>query len=58
MNTTKGTVDEDEDTGNAGGWHGYPVLIKTDMSQDMAYDVSCIDFLYHIIQTFLVFTIN
>ena len=53
MNTTKGTVDEDEDTGNAGGWHGYPVLIKTDMSQDMAYDVSCIDFLYHIIQTFL-----
>ena len=38
-NNTKATVEEEEDAATVGGYHGYPVLMRTDMSEEMAYEV-------------------
>ena len=36
---TKATIEEEEDAATVGGYHGYPVLMRTDMSEEMAYEV-------------------
>ena len=38
-NKTKAIVEEEEDAATVGGYHGYPVLMRTDMSEEMAYEV-------------------
>ena len=38
-NNKKTTVEEEEDAATVGGYHGYPVLMKTDMSEEMASEV-------------------
>ena len=42
-NNTKATVEEEEDAATVGGYHGYPVLMKTDMSEEMASEVGDFD---------------
>ena len=43
MSAKKTTTEEEEDTATS-GHHGHPLLIKTDMSEEMAFDVSCITY--------------
>ena len=40
MSSDKTKVEEEEDAATVGGYHGYPVLMRTDMSEEMASDVS------------------
>lgn len=50
MSNDKTKVEEEEDAATVGGYHGYPVLMRTDMSEEMASDVSHLSIysLYHI----------
>ena len=40
MSGTKGNNEEEDELATVGSYHGYPLLIKTDMRQDMVLDVS------------------
>ena len=44
MSSSRGTNEEEEES--VGSYHGYPLLMKTDMRQDMALDVSVWKYFY------------
>ena len=40
MSPHKPKDEDEEDTSNVNEFHGHPLLVKTDMTEEMAYDVS------------------
>ena len=40
MSPHKPKDEDEEDTSNVNEFHGHPLLVKTDMNEEMAYDVS------------------
>ena len=48
MSPHKAKDEDEEDTSNVNEFHGHPLLVKTDMTEEMAYDVSILQKLdYH-----------